>query len=319
MSPSRADADAAPPIHVVAGVLGDARGRILLARREGARELAGLWEFPGGKVEPGESAVAALARELHEELGVEIDTDACTALIAVPHRMGNGKRIVLDVYRVSRFSGRARGMEAQAVAWVQPARLGGYSMPGADRPVVAALRDPELCLIDAESAPLDADRLARLARALEAGARRAVLDVPAVSSADVDALAALARRHGAVIHLARRALPAELIPGLARRGGLGLHLGPDELEQGAAGLRPAGLPLSASCAGAAHLARAQDAVDFALLTEAAVSLASGTAQFSRLREAVTLPIYACGNAADLATARGCGAQGIAMAPALWPG
>ncbi len=160
-----------PPIHVVAGVLSDARGRILLARREGARELAGLWEFPGGKVEPGETPRQALVRELREEIGVEVDAAEPQPLIAVPHRMASGKRILLDAYRITRFSGRARGMEAQAVTWVSPERLGNYSMPGADGPVVAALRQPPDYLITPEP-DTDTDAfLHRLARVLEGGVR----------------------------------------------------------------------------------------------------------------------------------------------------
>src|SRR6478752_2404390 len=103
-----------PPIHVVAGVLTDARGRILLARRTAGRDLAGAWEFPGGKVEPGETPLQALDRELHEELDIRID--GAKPLISVPQAYP-GKRIVLDVYRVATFTGKARGVEKQALAW----------------------------------------------------------------------------------------------------------------------------------------------------------------------------------------------------------
>lgn len=122
-------------VHVVAAVLRDARGRILLARRTEGRELAGLWEFPGGKVEPGESPEAALVRELREELGIAAEAGA--AILCVNHEDAN-KRLLLDVREAS-FSGRPRGLEGQALAWVPLHKLGDYSMPPADRPVVAAL------------------------------------------------------------------------------------------------------------------------------------------------------------------------------------
>src|SRR5688572_8830552 len=123
-------------VHVVAGVLRDVRGRILLARRTAGRDLAGAWEFPGGKVEPGETPQQALARELHEELGIRIGP--AEPLIAVPQAYP-GKRIVLDVYEIASYEGTPRGLEKQALAWAPAEKLSSYPMPPADRPVVAAL------------------------------------------------------------------------------------------------------------------------------------------------------------------------------------
>ena len=122
-------------VHVVAGVLRDARGRILLARRTEGRELAGLWEFPGGKVEPGETPDDALVRELREELGVDATVGAPVA--CVPLEMP-GRRLVLDVRDVA-FTGQPRGLEGQALAWVPLRKLADYPMPPADVPVVEAL------------------------------------------------------------------------------------------------------------------------------------------------------------------------------------
>ncbi len=103
MSKSPEIANAAPPIHVMAGVVTDVRGRVLLARRTQGRDLAGLWEFPGGKVDPGETPEQALARELHEELGIDADIGA--PLISVPQQMPH-KRIVLDVRHVPAHRGQ---------------------------------------------------------------------------------------------------------------------------------------------------------------------------------------------------------------------
>lgn len=122
-------------VHVVAGVLRDARGRVLLARRTEGRDLAGLWEFPGGKVEPGESPENALVRELREELGVETEVGAPVACVPLE---SPGRRLLLDVREVA-FSGLPRGLEGQALAWVPLRKLSDYPMPPADVPVVAEL------------------------------------------------------------------------------------------------------------------------------------------------------------------------------------
>src|SRR5690606_13269026 len=130
--------------HVMAGVITDARGRVLLARRTPGRELAGLWEFPGGKVDPGETPEAALARELAEELDIEVEVGA--ALIAVPHQAPS-RLLRLDVRRIKSWRGKPKGCEGQALAWVQPEKLHRYDMPAPDRPVVAALLRPDHCLV----------------------------------------------------------------------------------------------------------------------------------------------------------------------------
>lgn len=122
-------------VHVVAGVLRDARGRILLARRTEGRDLAGLWEFPGGKVEPGEQPEAALVRELREELGIEAAVGA--AVVRVPMAYPD-KHLLLDVREVS-SSDHPRGLEGQALAWVPLHKLAEYPMPPADAPVVVEL------------------------------------------------------------------------------------------------------------------------------------------------------------------------------------
>ena len=121
--------------HVVAGVLRDARGRVLLARRTEGRDLAGLWEFPGGKVEPGESPEDALVRELREELGIEATVGAPVSCVPLETP---AKRLLLDVREVA-FSGQPRGLEGQALAWVPLRKLADYPMPPADVPVMEEL------------------------------------------------------------------------------------------------------------------------------------------------------------------------------------
>ena len=156
-------------IHVVAGVIRDPRGRILLARRTEGRDLAGLWEFPGGKLEPGESPEAALQRELHEELGIRATVGA--PLICVPQQYPD-KRLVLDVRDIQAHEGTPKGLDGQALVWAPPHLLVSYPMPPADRPVVAALRQPDRYLITPEPGADDSPWLDGVQRALDGGIRR---------------------------------------------------------------------------------------------------------------------------------------------------
>ena len=125
-------------VEVVAGVIRDKSGRVLLARRTEGRDLAGLWEFPGGKREPGETPEGALARELHEELGIDIDCGP--PLIAVPQRYPH-KRLRLDVRAIAHWRGTVKGHEGQALAWAPPHTLPSYAMPPADIPLIPHLTD----------------------------------------------------------------------------------------------------------------------------------------------------------------------------------
>jgi len=131
-------------IHVVAGVLRDKQGNILLAQRPVDKHLGGLWEFPGGKCEVNESAVDALSRELHEELGIaEIQS---RPLIQVRHDYGD-KKIFLDVYLVTDWQGEPAGKEGQPLAWVSLKEMERYDMPAADEPIIKSLKLPARYLI----------------------------------------------------------------------------------------------------------------------------------------------------------------------------
>lgn len=126
-----------PHLRVVAGIILDpAADRVLLARRPPHKRFGGLWEFPGGKLEPGESPAAGLARELAEELAIRV-LDAAPFL-RVEHDYGDGP-LLLDAWLVRRFAGQPVGREGQALAWVERARLGDWPMPAANHPLVAAL------------------------------------------------------------------------------------------------------------------------------------------------------------------------------------
>ncbi len=124
-------------LHVAVGVLTDANGRILIARRPPELHQGGLWEFPGGKVEPGETLQCALARELKEELGVTVK--ATEPLLEIRHDYGD-REVFLDVHRVIAWQGEAQGMEGQPLAWTLPAALGDFDFPAANVAIVEKLR-----------------------------------------------------------------------------------------------------------------------------------------------------------------------------------
>lgn len=131
------EAQPAPRLHVVAGIiLAPDADRILLARRLPGTHLAGLWEFPGGKLEPGEVPRAGLARELEEELAIRVCD--CVPFLQVAHDYGD-RPLTLDVWLVRAFRGEPVGNEGQEIAWIERLRLDAGVMPAANRPIAAAL------------------------------------------------------------------------------------------------------------------------------------------------------------------------------------
>ncbi|MGE3931655.1 MAG: (deoxy)nucleoside triphosphate pyrophosphohydrolase [Rhodospirillaceae bacterium] len=133
---------AAPlPIVLVAAVaLVDADGRVLIARRPQGKAMAGLWEFPGGKVDPGETPETALIRELKEELGIDV-TERCLAPFTFASHRYEAFHLLMPLYVCRVWQGDVKALEHEALAWVRPVRLGDYDMPPADKPLLAMLRD----------------------------------------------------------------------------------------------------------------------------------------------------------------------------------
>jgi len=132
-------AEPLPVVLVVAVALVDADGRVLLAQRPPGKAMAGLWEFPGGKVHEGETPEAALIRELREELGIDV-TESCLAPFTFASHRYEGFHLLMPLYVCRRWNGMVTPHEGQALAWVRPQRLAEYPMPPADKPLVAMLQ-----------------------------------------------------------------------------------------------------------------------------------------------------------------------------------
>jgi len=125
---------------VVACALVDADGRVLIAQRPEGKALAGLWEFPGGKLEPGERPEAALIRELHEEIGITVQ-EACLAPLTFASHAYEDFHLLMPLYICRRWEGLAVAREGQNLAWVRANRLRDYPMPAADIPLIPHLVD----------------------------------------------------------------------------------------------------------------------------------------------------------------------------------
>jgi 8-oxo-dGTP diphosphatase len=126
-----------PAVHVVAGALFDARGRVLIAQRPAGKHMAGGWEFPGGKLDANEERFAGLKRELREELGIEVLE--AEPLISYEHEYPH-RRVLLDLWLVTRFAGTPQSLESQPLQWVAIDQLESVGLLEADWPMIGALK-----------------------------------------------------------------------------------------------------------------------------------------------------------------------------------
>ncbi len=309
-------------IHVAVAVIRRADGQILLAKRADQQHQGGLWEFPGGKVEAGESVTAALHRELQEELGIRVT--AARPLIKVRHDYAD-KQVLLDVWEVSSFSGEPHGAEGQPLAWVSPRQLPEYQFPAANQPIVQAARLPAQYLIT----PDELERkvlLQGIQTAVANGVRLIQLRAPNMYVPEYRDLAVdVAGLCAGKAQLMLKG-PLEWLGDLPSAG---WHLTAQQLRKYADKGRPfpADRWLAASCHNAEELALAQQmGVDFVTLSPIqptqthpdAVPLGWDAA--AQLLEGLNIPVYLLGGvrAGDTERAWQLGAQGVAGIRAFWP-
>jgi 8-oxo-dGTP diphosphatase len=309
-------------IHVAAGAIADAAGRVLVARRPDEVHQGGLWEFPGGKLHGGETPRQGLDRELAEELGIRVT--AARPLIQVRHDYGD-RHVLLDVHRVTGYEGIPEGREGQPLEWIAPEAMDPARFPAADRPIITALRLPTRYLITGPDAHDVDGFLARLQQALAQGLALVQLRAHEL---DDGAYLSLAEAAQALCRRFRARLLLNRAPDVAARvDSDGVHVPARML----AGLRARPLPpnrlVGASCHDAGELARAAAlGLDYALLSPVAATASHpgsrplGWARFAELVAPATLPVYALGGLgpADLSLAFAHGAQGVAGISGFWP-
>jgi 8-oxo-dGTP diphosphatase len=310
-------------VHVAAAVIRGTDGRILIARRADTQHQGGLWEFPGGKVEAGESVQAALARELKEELGIAVRS--ARPLIKIQHDYPD-KQVLLDVWEVSSFTGEPHGAEGQPLVWVSNRELVNYDFPAANQPIVAAARLPADYLITPDD--LDNGELLRgIQKAVASGIKLIQLRAPnrydpQYRDLAVDAVGLCAGKAQLMLKG-----PLEWLGDFPAAG---WHLTAEQLRKYASKGRP--FPeerwLAASCHNAEELTLAEQmGVDFVTLSPVqptqthpeAVPL--GWEQASELIAGFSKPVFLLGGVGpdERSRAWDIGAQGVAGIRAFWPG
>lgn len=307
------------PIDVAAAVIYGPAGQVLLAQRPTGKPYAGYWEFPGGKIEAGETPLAALRRELHEELGVGVEAASpwLTRLYAYPE-----KAVRLRFFRVDRWHGQAHGREGQALSWQTPGAVTVAPLLPANEPILRALSLPAVYAITHAARWGTAAFLARLERALAQGVRliqvREKEMEPAAALAFARAVCERALPYGATV------LVNADMGAAAEFGVAGLHLPSTHLMR--LRTRPPVAVCAASCHTRAELEHAAAlGLDFVVLSQVQTSASHpGTAgigwtRFTELIADYPLPVYALGGVgpADLSVARRHGAHGVASMSAVW--
>lgn len=297
-------------IEVAAGVLADATGRVLMLQRLPGKHLAGLWEFPGGKLEPGETIAQALARELCEELGIE--ARAFEPVITVPWRYPE-KTVRLHTLRVTAWQGAPRGVEGNPLRWIEPDAIDVADVPPADRAILAALRLPRAYVISRADGGLPPAS----GIATQVAAPLVQLRMPGAARNRVRAAALRLLREDASLW-ARLLVNGDIE--LARELGVGVHLRAAQLVELQRRPLPAAVWVGASCHDAGELRRAAElGVDFATLSPVRATPSHpdaaplGWLRFAELVADAALPVLALGGLGvqDIDRARAVGAQGVA--------
>ncbi|WP_426417103.1 Nudix family hydrolase [Aestuariirhabdus sp. LZHN29] len=311
-------------VHVVVGVLRNERGELLVARRAPDAHLGGHWEFPGGKVEAGETPLQGLARELREELGVELVRSR--PIIRLHHRYPD-RHILLDAFSVDEFAGEPQGREGQPLRWIFPTQLPHYDFPAANRALTTALSLPAQYLVSGHFSTPDELR-ERLCRALDRGVRLVQLRVPGLSAERYERLIepVLSACEQAGARLMLKGEPCLL----DRYPACGLHLTSAQLTDPSviswAQQRKRIQWLAASCHNALELEQAAAlGADFATLSPLAPTRSHpgqaslGWERAQALVDNAVMPVYLLGGmrSGDIERAVAAGAQGVAAIEDLW--
>ena len=304
-------------LHVAVAVIRDEQGRVLLSRRREGTHLAGLWEFPGGKVEPGESIDQALRREIHEETDLEVL--AHRPLIGIRHHYPE-KSVFLDTHLVTAWSGEAHGREGQEIVWCETTTLGKYALPEADKPILTALVLPDRYAITPPVIESEKNFLIELEKTLDAGIRLIQLRLPGHQELAplAEKAMALCERAGATLMVKESVLASQL--------GCGLHLRSVDLMRLEERPLASGQLLAASCHSEEEAMQAERiGADFVTLSPVLPTASHpgvetlGWDAFAEVVSRVNLPVYALGGLGekDLETAWSKGSQGVAAIRGLW--
>lgn len=299
-------------LHVAVGVIQAADGRVLIALRPNTVHQGGLWEFPGGKLEQGESVEQALSRELNEELGIHVL--AVTPLIKIKHQYPD-LAVLLDVYRVTEFSGEAFAREGQAIKWVEPTQLLDYPFPAANLGIISAVNLP------VDYAILNGDEVDQLMSDLQIILNKGVTLVQARVKAlnDKDILIFIRRAKALCKKYGAELLINSAVNGWQAINVDGVHLTSADLM--ALSHRPNAVKwVAASCHNEQELQHAEKiGVDFVLISPVLVtdtcpnSKPLGWNTFEKWVTQVNLPVFALGGMQekDRCIAQLKGGQGIA--------
>ncbi|RYZ96562.1 MAG: Nudix family hydrolase [Moraxellaceae bacterium] len=311
-------------VHVAVGVVIGADNKILIAKRPDNTHQGGLWEFPGGKVDAGESVQHALVRELHEELAIAVVDSA--PLIKIRHNYSD-KSILLDVWKITKFDGEPLGNEGQPIRWVTPDELMNFEFPAANKPIVTAINLPQRWLVTGE-AQSHKEFIERTELALRSGIKLIQLRVKnsldPVFSELVSDMSELCRIYSAKLQLntsEENFLSLKNLP-----DHVGLHLNSNNLMQMLFRSIDKSILLSASCHNEIEIDHAQKiGIDFCCISPVLYTdshrdaIVLGWERFAELVEKSTIPVYALGGMSDsdVTKAVALGAQGIAAISVWW--